>query len=209
MSNTNGVLPFSLLTANVPIILASTSPRRRELMSALVTPFGLTYRLEAPPVDEASIDVTGLTPPEVVQRLASAKAQSVAHAYPDHLVIGADTLVVLNKHTILGKPTTTAEAVAMLQQLQGKTHQVYTGLAVCYGMNTHQAVECTTVRMRALSPEACQAYVATGEPMDKAGAYAIQGVGSMLIEAVEGCYFNVVGLPMYRLSQLLEQTLAA
>jgi septum formation protein len=186
--------------AAVPLILASTSPRRRELLASIELPF----TVEPPHVDESTIPVEGLTPGELVSTLACIKAQSVANLRPDHLVIGADTVVVLDGH-VMGKPTDSADAVAMLQRLQGQCHTVYTGVSAWHHGKHQTVVETTRVWMMPLTVAQCQDYVATGEPMDKAGAYAIQGVGSVLIERVDGCYFNVVGLPLHRLTQLLQQ----
>jgi septum formation protein len=186
------VLPYAL-------VLASTSPRRHELLASV----GLTFTIEPPRIDEASIPTHGLTPAQMVAALALGKGQSVAQIMPDSIVIGADTVVVLDD-VVLGKPTDEADAVAMLSRLQGRGHTVMTGVCVCYpGQPPQTVVEQTRVWMRPLTLDECQAYVATGEPMDKAGAYAIQQVGSTLIERIEGCYFNVVGLPLHRLMQQL------
>lgn len=185
-----------------PLILASGSPRRKELLASL----GLTFDVVSPPIDEASIPVEGLSPEQVVLTLAQAKGSSVASTNPDHLVIAADTIVVVNG-VLLGKPTDTIQAYDMLAQLQGQAHSVWTGIAVFYqGRHAAQAVE-TKVFMKPLNDSQIQAYVASGEPMDKAGAYAIQGFGSTLIERIEGCYFNVVGLSLERTVALVNQLL--
>jgi septum formation protein len=182
----------------LPLILASASPRRRELLTSL----GLDFTVLPSSVDEASIPIDGLTPAQTVEKLARVKAEAVAELYPDRLVIGADTVVVQND-VIYGKPVDAADAVRLLGLLQGQAHQVFTGVAVVAGARCVTAIETTQVWMRPLSEAERQAYVATGEPMDKAGAYAIQGAGSVLIPRIEGCYFNVVGLPLHRLSMLL------
>ena len=185
-------------STDTPLILASASPRRRELLTSL----GLEFTVLPAPIDEASIPVEGLTPDQVVETLARVKAQAVAELYPDRCVIGADTVVVLDGH-IYGKPTDAADAVNMLGLLQGREHRVYTGLAVLHGSQCQTAVETTRVWMRPLTLAERQTYVATGEPLDKAGAYAIQGMGSLLVSRIDGCYFNVVGLPLHRLSVLM------
>jgi len=183
-----------------PIILASASPRRKELLASL----GLIFTVMSPDVDEAAVG-EGITDPAVlVETLAKMKAQAVADAYPDHLVIGADTVVVIDDQ-ILGKPSDAAAATTMLKQLQGNTHQVITGLAVYRGgaFQVHHGV--TTVWMNAMTDTQIQRYVASGEPMDKAGAYAIQGLGSQYISKIDGCYFNVVGLSLSLLRTTLQE----
>jgi septum formation protein len=185
-----------------PLILASASPRRRELLSTL----GLDFTVIPSPVDEASIDVTGLLPEQLVEKLAMVKAYAVAEHHPDAVVLGADTVVVLHNR-VYGKPTDAEDAIRMLGELQGNVHQVFTGMAIVRHGHVTSAVETTQVWMQPLTLAERQAYVATGEPLDKAGAYAIQGVGSTLIPRVDGCYFNVVGLPLHRLMTLLNVTL--
>lgn len=143
-----------------------------------------------------------LAPAEHVVYSAIMKARDIAARQPDALVIGADTVVVINGH-ILGKPADSADAARMLKELSGCTHQVYTGVAVVQGSRERSAAECTDVTFRDLSAETISRYVATGEPMDKAGAYAIQGKGAVLIKSIRGCYPNVVGLPLYLLTVLL------
>ena len=128
----------------------------------------------------------------------------MASRHPNSLVIGADTVVSVDD-AILGKPTNTADAARMLRLLSGRAHQVYTGVAAI-GMGIElTGVECTDVIFRELDDETISRYIATGEPMDKAGAYAIQGRGAVLIRSISGCYSNVVGLPIYRLSTMLEE----
>jgi septum formation protein len=183
-----------------PLILASASPRRKELLASL----GLNFTVIPSPVDESSIDVAGLSPAQIVEKLALIKAQTVAKQHPYALVVGADTIVVLN-NSIYGKPKDEADAIRMLSELQGHRHQVFTGLAIVQNQQVTTAVETTQVWMKPLTLAERQAYVATGEPLDKAGAYAIQGVGSTLIPRVEGCYFNVVGLPLHRLCHCLAE----
>lgn len=145
-----------------------------------------------------------LAPLEHVLYSATMKARDVAADHPDSLVIGADTVVVIDE-SILGKPSDMADAARMLRALSGRTHEVYTGVAVLLGGVERASAECTQVTFRKLSNEIISRYIASGEPMDKAGAYAIQGKGAVLIEAISGCYPNVVGLPLYRLSALLSE----
>ena len=180
------------------IILASQSPRRRELLERM----GLTgFRVISPDVDENLGEE--LPPAELVSRLSRRKAGAVAaQAGPDTLVIAADTVVAL-EGAVLGKPADQREAFAMLSALSGNRHYVYSGLTVIQGDRVATQHECTTVTFRELEPEEISHYIATGEPMDKAGAYGIQGLGAMLVSGIEGDYFNVVGLPIFRLSRIL------
>jgi septum formation protein len=179
------------------IVLASGSTRRRELLASL----GLPFEVVPPLVDEKSVDVTGLGPREKVLKLAVVKGQDVAERYPDALVIAADTLVAIDGK-ILEKPVDRDDAFRMLSTLQGNEHSVFSSIAVFYqGRKVVDSLE-TKVQMRPLTDEAIWRYVDTGEPMDKAGSYAIQGYGSLLVESIEGCYFNVVGMSLVLLDQL-------
>lgn len=167
---------------------------------------GLPFTVVPSQVDENSQSSSGLSPARLVEQLALAKAREVANraAGPDQVVIGADTVVVLDD-VVLGKPTDADEARSMLRRLAGRSHEVYTGVALVDG--TGRAVTDhvrTRVWMREFPAHWIEAYVATGEPMDKAGAYAVQGLGSIFIERIEGCYFNVVGLPLPALVRMLE-----
>lgn len=182
------------------IILASSSPRRRELLQSL----GLAFEVNASNVDETT--EPGLGPVEVVEQLSLRKAQAVAKGIVDAVIIGSDTIVVLDED-ILGKPNDEQDAFGMLERLQGRSHHVYSGVTcIDTGMNkTLTSHRKTRVHMKPLSHDLIQRYIATGEPMDKAGSYAIQGIGATLIESIEGCYFNVVGLPLFLLSEQLEQ----
>lgn len=182
------------------VVLASASPRRKELLSLIFD----DYRVLPSRFDEDEVP-DELPPADHVQHSALMKARDVAAANPHSLVIGADTIVVVDSR-ILGKPKDTTEAAEMLNMLGGRTHQVYSGIALIRNGVEKTAFESTDVTFRPLSPELIARYIATGEPMDKAGAYAIQGKGSVLIEGIKGCYFNVVGLPIYRLSRMLEDT---
>lgn len=180
------------------LILASGSPRRQELLQSV----GATVLVDP---SRASEDTQGtLHPAELVMLLAVRKAEEVAKRHSDGLVIGADTIVALGDE-VMGKPKDEADARRMLMRLAGHTHQVYTGIAVINAASSVQqvAAECTQVTMRNLSWDEIERYVATGEPMDKAGAYAIQGKACLFITGIEGCYFNVVGLPLQRLNGML------
>ncbi|HIT25066.1 MAG TPA: septum formation inhibitor Maf [Candidatus Enterenecus avicola] len=180
------------------MILASQSPRRKELLGQM----GLRgFKVTSPEVDE-TVD-EHLPPAQVVEELSRRKAMAVArHADGDDLIIAADTVVAL-EGAVLGKPADQREAFAMLTALSGNRHYVYTGLTVIQGDRVVTQHECTTVTFRELEPEEISHYIATGEPMDKAGAYGIQGLGAMLVSGIEGDYFNVVGLPIFRLSRIL------
>lgn len=182
------------------LILASGSPRRKELLRLI----GLPFRV-VPSELEEDIPAGETNPAGLVRNLAREKARHVARLHPDHLVLGADTVVVLDGD-ILGKPRDAGEAVEMLSRLSGRTHLVYTGLALVAGGGRRELIdhEQTLVTIKPLDQNEIHAYVNTGEPLDKAGAYAIQGLGSVIVPRVEGCYFNVVGLPLARLAIMLE-----
>ena len=179
------------------LILASASPRRRELLSL----FGIPFTVRVADIDEA-MDPTK-SPCDEVARVSCRKALAVERG-PEDVVVAADTIVVCAGR-ILGKPHSREEAVSMLETLSGRHHVVYTGLAVLRGGETVSDHEATEVRFRPLSREEIAAYVDTGEPMDKAGAYGIQGRGALLVEGIVGDYFNVMGLPVCRLGQILNQ----
>lgn len=182
------------------IILASASPRRTELLKQI----GIKHRIIASDFEERIS--AQKTPAENVAALALGKARSVAAKRSQGLVIGADTVVVLDGQ-ILGKPKTLQEARAMLQALSGRIHQVMTAVAMvdASGQQTDwQCVESTAVTFRPLNESMLQWYLATGESMDKAGAYGIQGYGALLVEKIDGCYFNVVGLPLVRVAEGLK-----
>ena len=186
------------------LILASESPRRRELL----TQAGFSFQVESIPVNEDPRP--GEDPIHLVKRLAREKAEAVfaAHRKPHVsddplLVLGADTVVVCD-HEILNKPIDDADAARMLRLLAGRTHQVITGVCLISPLGVEVAAETTRVTMLTLSEEEILAYVATGEPMDKAGAYAIQGHASRWIPRIVGCYFNVVGLPVALVNTMIE-----
>ncbi len=180
------------------LILASASPRRRELLALLDLPFR---------VITAGIDETpqpGEAPVPYTLRLAEAKAHAILRLHPESTVIGADTTVTIGGE-LLGKPRDAADATRMLQLLRNRTHQVTTGVAVLTATATLTAAETTHVTMANISDAAIAAYIATGEPMDKAGAYAIQGRAARWIPHIAGDYTNVVGLPIARLHTLLQE----
>ena len=183
------------------VVLASSSPRRQELLSKV----GLDF--ETIPAESDESAVSG-TPEQVVQALALEKASGVARRMRgrDALVIGADTIVYIDGK-ILGKPADDREAGLMLGMISGRTHVVYTGIAIVDTATGKTLVECeeSRVHIRDLAPDEIAAYVKTGEPSDKAGAYAVQGIGSVIVDRIEGCYFNVVGLPMSRLALMLKE----
>lgn len=180
------------------IVLASGSPRRRELLETLGLEFSVV------PAKGEEIAPEGAGPAETVMALSKAKAEEVAKSRPESLVIAADT-VVWAEGRILGKPKDGAEARAMLHMLSDNTHEVYTGVTLMLGDKTAVGAECTKVFFRRLTDEEIDRYVSTGEPMDKAGAYGIQGRAALMVRRLEGDYFNVMGLPLCRLGQMLEE----
>lgn len=175
------------------IILASGSPRRRELL-ALMGVGDFTVR----PADIAETVEEGLSPDRVVLSLSRQKADAVAAGLPGELVIAADTVVAYDG-AILGKPHSAAQAAEMLRALSGRVHRVYTGFTLRRGEQVESGCEETEVSFRELTDSEIAAYVSTGEPMDKAGAYGIQGYGALLVQGIRGDYFNVMGLPVCRL----------
>ena len=180
------------------IVLASQSPRRKELLGRM----GLEFVTQASKIDESAFD--GLAARELVATLSREKAQWIARQLDgETLVIGADTVVVRDG-AALGKPKDAEDAVAMLLSLSGRDHQVCTGVTVCRGDRVLTQVEETQVTFRDLTEAEVRQYVSTGEPMDKAGAYGIQGLGGLLVEGIRGDYSNVVGRPVCRLGQMLK-----
>ena len=177
------------------LTLASSSPRRRQLLQML----GIPVRVVSPNVAEVRRPVE--TPVDYVERLAREKALSVA----GRLVLGADTTVVV-RDEVLEKPIDTADALRMLMKLQGRTHQVVTSVALVADETVRQATDVTNVVFRRMSEPLLEAYVATGEPMDKAGAYGIQGYGAALVERIDGDFFSVMGLPIRLVLELLEES---
>lgn len=186
------------------IILASASPRRRELLGNM----GLDFEIAVSDADEAAVS-RDVPPYMYVQELALLKAAAAAKQFVndrDAIIIGADTIVV-SEGKILGKPRDDKDAFSMLRKLSGRVHQVYTGYCVMRISDAYTVCEnvCTDVKFKELTDERINGYIATGEPMDKAGAYGIQGLGAMLIERINGDYFNVVGLPVSMLADTLEK----
>ncbi len=176
------------------LTLASSSPRRRQLLEML----GIDVRVAPPNIPEIRRPLE--TPVDYVERLAREKALSVR----GNLVLGADTTVVI-RDEVLEKPTDAADALRMLRKLQGRTHQVVTSVVLVVGDAIYQATDVTNVAFRRMNDSYLQAYVATGEPMDKAGAYGIQGYGAALVEKIDGDFFSVMGLPIRLVLSLLEQ----
>lgn len=179
------------------LILASASPRRRELLSRFGVPF-LIDPADGPEIPPADTDPAG-----TVMALSEAKARHTALRHPEDLVIGADTVVELEGE-ILGKPRDEEDAFRMLRALSGREHRVYTGVALVRGETSLTEAEMTRVFFRSMTDREIRAYIATGEPMDKAGAYGYQGVAGLFVERIDGDYFNVVGLPLCRLGHMLE-----
>ena len=183
------------ITENRPLHLASSSPRRRQILAAL----GLTFGGGGPDVDEARLD--GEPAPDMVLRLARDKARA-GSCEPATVVLAADTAVVLGDD-IFGKPTDEQDAVEMLSRLSGKTHRVLTGVAVKDGDAIHEALSTTDVRFREIRHDEALRYWHSGEPADKAGAYAIQGLGGAFVAGIDGSYSGVVGLPVFETVTLL------
>jgi septum formation protein len=182
-----------------PVVLASASPRRRRLLEQI----GLSFEVVPARVDETALP--GETATAHVERLAREKAEAVAAGRSDALVIGGDTEVVLDGEP-LGKPAGEAEAVETLLRLQGREHRVESGVAVVTpDGRVRTAVVGADVRFRPFDRSLAEAYAATGEPLDKAGAYGIQGRGAVLVDSIRGDYFTIMGLPVARLVRLLEE----
>ena len=188
------------LIGELPLVLASSSPRRRRILRGL----DLEFVIEPPGTDE-NVEA-GETPEDHVVRLAGMKAAEIARRYAEGTVLGADTIVVIDG-VMLGKPSDPPDAVRMLKTISGRWHEVLTGLAVirCSDGATVRGFERTKVLVRELSEREIDGYVAGGEPLDKAGSYAIQECGAAVVSRVDGCFYNVVGLPVVRLSLLLKE----
>lgn len=189
---------------NINIILASGSPRRKELLEQA----GYSFLVEVSDADE---NVEDMAPGAMVEELSLRKAQAVAALHEQdeqsYKIIGADTIVVLDGK-VLGKPSDEEDAMNMLSALSGREHEVYTGVSLLTLQGgkitkTQQFFECTKVVMREMSHQEIEAYIATGEPMDKAGAYGIQGRAAIFISGIHGDYYNVVGLPICHLTSIL------
>ena len=184
------------------MILASKSPRRLELLRML----GLNVETASPDIDESAVEAD--SPSHLAEKLAKTKAEKVYRdLHPEGCpVVAADTLVEIGGK-ILGKPRSVAEAGEMLRMLSGKLHYVHTGLAVIYSGTFASAVETATVHFRELSDDEIESYIMSGEPMDKAGAYGIQGRAGAFVDRIEGDFFSIVGLPLCRLVTLLRNTM--
>jgi septum formation protein len=178
------------------VVLASASPRRRELLNLI----GIEHEVIPANIDETMR--AREAPRRHAERLAREKASTIAKRDPDLITIGADTIVVINRK-VLGKPADVDQAARMLAMLSGREHMVITAVAVSRGKKLRSAVEEVRVKFRPLREDEIEAYIATGEPMDKAGAYGIQGYGATIVERIEGDYFAVMGLPLVRLVGLM------
>jgi septum formation protein len=178
------------------VVLASSSPRRRDLLNLI----GIPHEVRPADIDETMRPREA--PRRYAERLAREKASAFAVRDPDLITIGADTVVVVNRK-VLGKPSDAADAARMLGMLSGREHTVITAVAVARGQELRSAIEEVRVKFRRLRDDEIEAYIATGEPMDKAGAYGIQGFGATIVERVEGDYFAVMGLPLARLVGLM------
>ena len=189
------------MNGNLPLVLASGSPRRKEMLERV----GLSLRVQVGDVEEHQI--LGERPYQMAERLAGLKAHAVAQSLTEPaLVLAADTIVVLDRD-VLGKPADDADATRMLRSLSGREHVVITGFALVRSDTWAERVShvVTQVHFRELSDATIQRYIATGEPLDKAGAYGIQGIGAMLVRGLEGSYTNVVGLPLVEVLEALPQ----
>lgn len=227
MSLSVPLTPFVAWPPARTLVLASQSPRRAELLRLAGLPFAVERPGDVEAELAARLAAAGATPPAYALALARAKAAEAASRRPGQLVLGADTIVVVDGD-VLEKPLDEADAARLLGRLAGRRHTVITAIALCcrprpavgsaadddetvddetWGAIECEAAESTEVEFLPLSAAAIAGYVATGEPMDKAGAYGIQGYGAMMVRRVEGCYFNVMGLPLARLGQLLGEVL--
>jgi len=180
----------------VRVILASQSPRRRELLNLV----GIAHEVQPADIDESYL--AGERPRAHAERLARGKTAVIARREPDALVIGSDTIVVVDGD-VLGKPVDVPDAVRMLERLAGRSHVVVTAVAVAWRGETRSAVEEVGVTFHPMNRTEIDAYIATGEPMDKAGAYGIQGYGATIVSRVDGDYFAVMGLPLQQLTRVL------
>lgn len=180
------------------LLLASSSPRRSRLLAMA------GYEFKAVPANVGESVPRGTPPMQIVEQLSARKAQAVARQYPSDTVVAADTVVVF-KGRVLGKPKDAEAAKSMLRLLSGNVHQVYTGYAVLRGGRLVRGHECTSVEFYAMTPAEIDAYVATGEPLDKAGAYAIQGRGALYVKRINGDFYNVVGLPLSKIHHILAE----
>lgn len=180
------------------IILASASPRRQELLKTI----GVPFQIEVANIAENINDLA--TPKQIVAEIALKKAEDISQKHPGNIVIGADTIVYA-AGKVIGKPKDSDEAESTLASLSGKIHQVYTGVAVVEGEKVEVFVERTDVEFWPLTSNEIKAYLATGEPFDKAGGYGIQGQGKLFVKRINGDYYSVVGLPVARLARVLKE----
>ena len=199
LTEMNYEIPVGEITTST-LVLASKSPRRRELMRMLELP----YAVIGTETDET---IAPDTPPdEIVSELSRRKCAAAAELYPDNIVIGADTIVwnaADAGRCMYGKPADHADAVRMLSNLSGRSHQVYTGVTVMKGRKTVTAAERTDVRFRVLTQAEIERYISEYPPYDKAGAYAIQERAALFVSGIDGCFYNVIGLPVSRLARIL------
>ena len=208
MTDPTVLSPFVPWPAGRVLVLASRSPRRADLLTIAGIPHEVVPAGEVEAELAASLLREKTHPTRYAELLAAAKARDVAQRLPDRLVLGADTVVVLDGQ-ILEKPEDEADAFRLLSLLSGRRHTVVTAVVLTggpagFGLAAHEKTE---VQFLPLDEQTIRRYIATGEPMDKAGAYGIQGFGAMMVQGVEGCYFNVMGLPLARLGILLRQVL--
>lgn len=190
--------PFHTASMSQPLILASGSPRRKQWLEAVHIPF----EVQLPDIDEAPLE--NEAPSVLVQRLAREKARKIAERFPGRWVLAADTTVALGAVSY-GKPKDRADAIRILTELQGKSHQVHTGVCLCRDVDETVFVDTTQVEFRLMSRAEIEWYVDTGEPMDKAGAYAIQGMAALFIPKIDGSFASVMGFPIERIGQLFHQ----
>jgi septum formation protein len=183
---------------SVPVILASASPRRRQLLDLI----GINHTVMPADIDETQFG--GEAPGVYAERLARTKASTIAGRHPSAVVVGADTIVIVDGD-VLGKPADGADAARMLRRLSGRTHVVQTAVAVARGDAIASCVETVTVTFRELDDKTIAEYVETGEPLDKAGAYGIQGYGAVLVHRIDGDYFSVMGLGLGAVTVLLRE----
>jgi len=199
--------PFMEWPDGLVLVLASRSPRRSSLLATAGIPFTCDPAGDVEVALAAELINSGVAPADYAERLALAKATDVAQRRPADLVLGADTVVVLDGE-ILEKPANPVAAMGLLQRLSGRRHTVVSALALvgrgagCPGLIEHESTE---VEFRELTTREIEKYVDTGEPMDKAGAYGIQGYGALMVSGIRGCYFNVMGLPLARLATMLSR----
>jgi len=202
------ISPFVPWPAGETLVLASRSPRRAELLQTAGIPFEVRPAADVESEHASRLASLHDQPHRYAEELARLKAENICEAMPGRLVLGADTIVILAGE-VLEKPRDEAEARAMLARLAGRRHTVVSAIALCGGKHCPwQGHESTAVTFLPLAADAIARYVATGEPMDKAGAYGIQGFGALMVSGVEGCYFNVMGLPLALLGRALREVLS-